>query len=161
MGKLKWFIALVLVPISMYPCFADDNTKLVGTWKVVSFETEYQSGQREAVLGKNPVGYAIYTPEGRIMSLVTAEGRKGASTDQGRAELWRSMVASTGIYRVEGDTLVTKFDVASIPQWVGSERVTSFRIDGDRLVITTPWMDAPLYPERGKIRTTVTSVRAK
>jgi len=88
---------------------------------------------REAILGKNPTGYAIYTPEGRVMSLIKAEGRKPATTDQDRANLWRSMVAYAGTYRIAGDKLILRADVSSVPTFVGPERVTLFRIDGDRL----------------------------
>ena len=96
-----------------------------------------------------------------MMVLITGEGRKTATTDQGRAGLWRSMLAWSGVCRVEGDKLITKIDACSIPEWVGTERVSLFRIDGDRLQTTTPWVDAPLNPERGKMRTTVTVERVK
>jgi hypothetical protein len=134
MAQLKWLAALVLLLIVVHPGFADDSAKLVGTWKAVSFVTEYQStGAREDILGKSPTGYTIYTAEGRVLSLITAAGRKAATTDQERAGLWRSMAGYSGTYRVEGDTLIAKLDVSSMPTWVGTERVWLFRIDGDRL----------------------------
>jgi hypothetical protein len=162
MVTFRCFIALILIIVAVCPCLADDQAKLVGTWKVVSFETEYQgTGEREAIMGKNPTGCTIYTPEGRIMTLIAGEGRKAATTDQGRADLWRSMIAYTGMYRLEGDKHIIKVDAASIPQWVGAERISTFRIDGNRLITTTLWVDAPLNPERGKMRTTVTLERVK
>lgn len=163
MVMFKWSAVLFLFLIAVHPSFADDNAKLVGTWKVISFETEYQAtGAREAILGKNPTGYTIYTPEGRTMSLITAAGLKPATTDQERANLWKSMVAWGGTYRVEGDKLILRADVSSMPTWVGTERVTFFRIDGDRLqTMPTEWVDAPLHPERGKMRTVVTAERVK
>ena len=160
--KARCLFVLVLVLIAAYPSFADDAAKFVGTWKVISLETEYQSGQRDAVLGKNPTGYNIYTPDGRTLSLITAVGLKPATTDQERANLWRSMVAYAGTYRVEGDKLILRADVSSMPTWVGTERVSVFRIDGDRLqTMTAEWVDAPLHPERGKMRTVVTLERVK
>ena len=162
MLKFKCLIVSVLVLISAHPCFADDITKLVGTWRVISFETEYQTtGERVPVLGQNPKGYVIYTSEGRVTSLITAQGLKAATTDKERADLWRSMVAYTGVYHVEGDKCIAKVDVSSMPTWVGTERVFFLHIDGDRLQATGPWGDAPLYPERGKMRVTVTSERVK
>jgi hypothetical protein len=162
MGTFKSLAVLILFLSAMQPCLADDRGKLVGTWKMVSFETEYRgTGQRETIMGKNPGGYTVYTPEGRVIVLITGEGRKTATTDQGRAGLWRSMLAYSGMVRVEGDRLMTKVDAASIPEWVGDERVSTFRIDGDRLQTTTLWVDAPLYPERGKMRTTVTLERVE
>ena len=164
MFKFKWLItALLFFVIAVHPCFSQDSAKIVGTWKVVSFETEYQAtGAREAIMGKNPTGYNIYTPEGRMMTLITAAGRKAATTDQERANLWRSMVAWSGTYRVEGDKLITRIEVSSMPTWVGAERVLLLRFDGDRLqTVPAEWMDAPLNPERGKMRTVITLERVK
>jgi hypothetical protein len=162
MGKFKWLVVFVLFLIAVTPCFADDRAKVVGCWKLVSFETEYQAtGQRVPIMGKNPVGYQIYTAEGRSISVITGEGRRTPTTDQDRSELWKSMLGGSGTYRVEGDNIVLKTDVSSVPAFVGTERVSSFRIDGDRLQITTPWMDAPFNPERGKQRTIITWERAK
>jgi hypothetical protein len=113
-------------------------------------------------MGKNPMGYNIYTPEGRMMTLITAAGLKAATTDQERANLWRSMVAWSGTYRVEGDKLITRIEVSSMPTWVGAERVLLLRFDGDRLqTVPAEWMDAPLNPERGKMRTVITLERVK
>ena len=36
----------------------------------------------------NPTGYIIFTPEGRMLVMVTDEGRKAATTDQDRADLF-------------------------------------------------------------------------
>ena len=62
---------------------------------------------------KNPIGYAIFTPEGRMMAVLEGEGRrKNPKTDEDRLALFRSMVAYTGMYYVDGDKWTTKVDVA-------------------------------------------------
>ena len=161
MVTFKWLAVAVLLLIAV-ASFANEGEKLVGTWRLISFETEYQAtGAREAIMGKNPTGYVIYAPEGRMIMLVTGEGRKMPATDQDRAQLWKSTLATSGMYRVEGDKLIIKVDASSTPALVGNDHVDFFRIDGDRLQIITPWMDAPLNPERGKMRTTFTWERVK
>ena len=162
MLKLTGLAVLVWVFIAVHPCFADDHAKVVGTWRPVSWVAEFQAtGEREYPMGKNPTGNMIFTPEGRIMMVVTGEGRKTAATDQGRADLWRSMVAYTGMYRLEGDKYITKIDASWNHVWVGTEQVRFFRLDGDRLEVITAWMDAPLRPERGKVRVFVTWEKVK
>jgi hypothetical protein len=95
---------LVLFLIAVQPSFADDRSKVLGIWRLVSFEQEAQAtGERIPLLGKNPTGYAIFTPEGRFMSILTGEGRKAPTTDQDRADLLQTMFAYTGMYRLEGD----------------------------------------------------------
>jgi hypothetical protein len=159
MAKSKWLVALVLFLIAVQPSFADDRAKIVGIWRLLSYEVESQStGGREPVLGKNPTGNIIFTPEGRMMVVITGEGRQAAKTDQDRADLFKSLVAYTGMYRVEGDKWITKVEVAANPAWVGTEQTRFFRVDGDRLQEMTEWS---VRPEKGMGRTVITYERAK
>jgi Lipocalin-like domain len=49
------------------PGFAADNDKIVGTWKLVSYEVEVQaSGRTAPVMGVHPSGYVTFTPDGRV-----------------------------------------------------------------------------------------------
>lgn len=141
---------------------ATDREKILGIWKLVSYEAEYQStGEREPVLGKNWTGYIIFTPEGRMMVAITTEGRQAPKIDQDRAELFKSLLSYTGMYRLEGDKWITKVDVSGNPAWVGTEQVRFFRFEGDRLQVTTAWMQSLVRPERGMARGFLTWERAK
>ncbi len=63
------------------PSFADDRSKVVGLWKLVSYEVEIQAtGQKAPVMGQNPTGYASFLPEGRVFFILTGEARKPAKT---------------------------------------------------------------------------------
>ena len=162
MFKFKWLAVLALSLIIVQPSFADDSAKIVGIWKLVSYEVESQAtGQREPVLGKAPTGILIFTPERRMIVVNTGEGRKAPNTDQDRADLFKSMVAYTGIYRVEGDKWITKVDVAANPGWIGTEQTRFFRVDGDRLQESTPEMKWAARPEKGTVRFILMYERAK
>jgi hypothetical protein len=77
--------------------FAADGDKVVGTWKLVSYEVEAQAtGQKGPVMGDKPAGYATFLPEGRVFFVLTGEGRKAAKTDAERAELLSTLVAYSG-----------------------------------------------------------------
>lgn len=135
------------------------NVPILGIWRLVSFQTEYQAtGERENPRGKNPTGYIIFTPEGRMMVVITNEGRKTPKTDQDRADLFKAMVAYTGIYRIEGDKWITKVDVSWNPAQVGTEQPRFFRVDGDRLQEMTNWS---ARPGKGMGRAVITYERAK
>ena len=55
MLKLKWLAVLVLVFSMAQPGIADDLSPVVGIWKLVSFEREYQAGgEREYPMGHGP-----------------------------------------------------------------------------------------------------------
>ena len=148
MSRIKLFVVLFLFLVAAQPSFADDCAKLVGNWRLVSYEVEFQStGEHEPVFGKNPTGYIIFTPEGRFMTVLTGDGRKSPATDQDRAELLKSMFAYTGMYRVEDDKFIVKVDVSWYPDWVGTDQIRFFRFDGNRLHVIAAWMQ---YPRLGR-----------
>ena len=127
----------------------DDRAKLVGSWRIVSFHTEIQdSGERGAPLGDAPKGYIVFMPEGRTMSYLEAGSRKPIKTDEDRAEAFRTLLAYTGKYRIEGDRFITSIDGAWNVVWVGTDQTRTFRIEGDRLHIATNWAKAPIYKNR-------------
>jgi hypothetical protein len=162
MVKFKCLAALFVFLIAVEPSFADDSAKIIGIWKLVAYEIEIQAtGQKEPVMGQNPTGYVIFTPEGRMMGILTGEGRKAAKTIQDRAGLLNSLVSYTGMYRIEEDKWITKIDVAWNPEWVGTEQTRFFKADGEHLQVLTPWKVMPNWAEKGMTRTILTFERAK
>ena len=93
--------------------------------------------------------------------MLTADGRKPAKGVQDRADLLSSLVAYTGLYRLEGDKWITRVDVAWNPEWVGTEQARSFTVDVNRLQVLTPWRVMPNWAEKGMTRSIVTFERAK
>lgn len=144
------------------PSFGDDRDKVLGIWKLISYEVEVQAtGQKAPVMGQNPTGYTAFMPEGRIFFVLTGEARKAAKTDQERAGLLSTLVAYTGTYRVEGDKWITKVEVAWNPEWVGTEQIRSFKLDGERLQVLTPWRLMPNWADKGMTRSIVTFERSR
>jgi hypothetical protein len=162
MLKLKWLAVLVLVFSLAQPSIAGDLSPVVGTWRLVSFEREYQAGgEREYPMGKAPTGYILFLPEGRMAVIITGEGRTAPTTDQDRAVLYNSLVAYTGRYRVDGDKWITTLDVSANPAWVGTEQTRSFKIDGNRLQESTALMQFAAQPEKGMVRYVITYEKTK
>ncbi len=92
-------------------------SELVGVWMLNSFVVEsMQSKERRNVFGEKPAGYLVITSE-RVITVVTAEGRKPPQTDEDRASGFRTLLAYTGLYRIEGNRLITKVDVAWNESW--------------------------------------------
>ena len=153
------FVACVIAPQTSY---AGDGDKLVGTWKLVSYEVQVQAtGEKGPVMGQKPTGYATFTPEARVFFVLTGEARKAAKTDQERAELLNTLVAYSGTYTVEGDKWTTNVDVAWNPEWVGTKQVRDFKLDGERLLVLTPWRVMPNWADKGLTRSIVTFERSK
>jgi hypothetical protein len=141
---------------------ADERVKLVGTWKLTSFVTEFQaSGERRPVYGSNPRGYAIFTPEGRLMVVITGEGRKPAQTSDERAALLTTMFAYTGKYSVEADRLITNVDASWNEAWTGTSQVRFFKVDGDRLDAMSVWAPSVTVPDKPIVRGILSFEREK
>ncbi len=159
MTKFKWVALAPVLLVVMGASFAADRDVLVGNWRLVSFEREYQTtGEREYPMGKTPAGYIIFLTEGRMAVVITGEGRKAPTTDQDRAGLFNSLVAYTGSYRVDGDKWITTVDVSANPAWVGTDQTRTFRITGDRLQEMTVWATRP---DNRMARAVITYERAK
>ena len=58
-------------------------------------------------------------------------------TDQDRAELFRTMAAYAGTFKVEGTRVLHHVDISWNETWTGSVQVRSFRQEGRRLIITS------------------------
>jgi len=162
MFKLKWLVALLWLLLAARPGLADSGASVVGIWKLVSYDIEIQAtGQKQPAFGQKPTGYVTFTPEGRVFFVLTGDGRKPAKSVEERAELLSTVIAYTGLYRVEGEKWITKVDVAWNPEWVGTEQARSFKVDGKRLQVLTPWRIMPNWPDKGMTRSIVTFERAQ
>jgi hypothetical protein len=161
MSRFMLFVTFLACLVAQ-PSFGDEGNKVVGTWKLVSYEVEVQAtGQKGPVMGEKPTGYATFSPEGRVFFVLTGEARKPAKTDQERAELLSTLVAYSGTYTTEGDKWTTSVEVAWNPEWVGTKQMRTFKLDGERLVVLTPWRVMPNWADKGMTRSIVTFDRSK
>jgi len=120
-------------------------TELHGCWRLHSFTTELRdSNERTQPWGTNPNGHLIFSSDGRMMVLVTAKPREPGSTDDAVVELFRTMMAYTGRYRIDGDRFITRIDSSWNEAWNGSEQERFYRLDGETLEVSTAWMPNPL-----------------
>jgi hypothetical protein len=162
MTRIKWLAVLVsfVFSFAVNASFAADAKDIHGLWKLVSYEIEIQTtGEKIYEMGKNPPGYVLFMPEGRVFFMFTGEGRTPGKTAEESAKLFKTLVAYTGTYRVEGDKFITKVEVAWNPAWVGTEQTRYVKIIGNRIQITTPWRLMPNWADKGTTRSIVTVER--
>jgi hypothetical protein len=137
---IKQTFALLALVATGLPARAEDNP-LVGTWRLVSFDRE-NVATKEVVhaFGGHATGYSIYTPDGRYISLIVDSTRKSPAqpmaTDAEAIDLYRTMNAFAGSYRVEGDTIVLHYDI-TWNQTDLEDQKRPFKVEGDRLSFTT------------------------
>jgi len=137
----KWFAVLIACLFVASSVAADDRAKLLGVWRLAAYELEFQdTGERVPTFGKKPFGYLIITPEGRMMAYLEAENRTAPKTPEEQAAAFRTTLAYTGTYHVEGDRFVTKVDGSWNVAWVGTEQVRIFKFQGDdQIHVVSQW----------------------
>ncbi len=145
------------------PAIASDVEKqLLGVWRLESFYTEFKAtGERKNLYGERPNGYLVFTPEKRMIGIVTAEQRNKPNTDEDRIAAFQSMIAYSGIYRVEGDRWVTKVDVAWTEAWIGTEQMRFFKLESDKLTVTSMWQPSPNLPGKPEARGVLVFTRVR
>jgi hypothetical protein len=83
--------------------------------------------ERRFLYGEHPNGYLIITPE-RFAAIISGEGRKLPQSDEDRLISFRTMIAYTGLYRVDGDRLTIHVEVAWNEVYTGTDQTRNFRL---------------------------------
>ena len=131
----------------------ESEKQLLGWWKLESFYSEFRAtGEKKIAFGEKPNGYSIVTLDKRMTVIITAEQRKKPETDDECVASFRSMIAYSGVYRVEDDRFITSVDIAWNEAWTGTEQVRLFKVEGDKLTMTTVWMPDPNTPGNPEFR---------
>ena len=123
--------------------------RLHGTWKLVSAVREdIPSGATTDMFGAKPQGVLNYSPEGRMIALIAHGSRKAAASGRptpAEAEaLYRSMLSYAGDYTVAGDVVTHRVDISWNEAFTGGEQKRHFRLDGNRLTLSTPQSHDPI-----------------
>src|SRR5262249_14118150 len=93
------------------------ESDLYGTWKLVSLTRKViDTGATEQPRGKAPSGYVSFTPDGRVTGFIVSEKRPKPEsvakiTDQQRIELFNTMNAYAGTYKLDGSKLTYHYDL--------------------------------------------------
>ena len=120
---------------------------LVGVWRLKSsYFIAQETGDRLEIFDQESVGYAVFDPHGRMVVLMTSGGRTPASSSEDMAALYKSMVAYTGKWSIDGEKFSTHVDAAWDPAWVRTEQVRFYAFDGSTLTLRTAPLEHPAFP---------------
>jgi hypothetical protein len=74
---MKTLAAVCLLLLYSSSGVDDDREQLLGVWKLQTFDVEFQdTGESKAIFGAHPNGFILFTSEGPMMAVLTAEERK-------------------------------------------------------------------------------------
>lgn len=136
-----FFVFLLSVAMSTFA----SGQNLVGTYKLVSFTSNYSDGTTVDAFGKLPVGYTIITPK-LFMSVLVSDSRKAGTSTDDKLALYNSQVAYSGPYTIEGTKLITAVDVSWNQAWTGTKQGRTFTVEGNRLTLVTDMAPSVFVP---------------
>jgi hypothetical protein len=120
------------------------SNPLVGTWRLVSWENRSADGTISYPLGKDAVGFILYTDDGYMAVAVMRPGREpfaagdllgGSSEEKARAA--DTYVSYCGRYEYQGESVRHHVEVSLFPNWSGVEQERLVEVTGDRLTLST------------------------
>lgn len=131
------------------------SERFIGTWKLVSYEN--RSGDQVTYpVGKNPVGYIMYNAEGYMAVALMASNRKRFSSIDIMGGTTEEIVAAYGTYlsycgkyAVTEDRVIHHVEVSSYPNWIGQDQVRFYKFEGNKLILSTPFMILGGKQQRG------------
>ena len=112
------------------------DSPLLGTWRLLSYETWDAEGAVTQPCGMTPAGFAIFDTTGHAFIQLARSSAEGSTVD----EVAGSFTAYFGSLAINeaGTELVITVEASNAPSYVGSRQVRPFKIDGDRLVLGIP-----------------------
>ena len=129
-------VLLLSIPFAALAAESD----LYGTWKLVSLSRKViDTGGTEYPRGKAPNGYVSFGRDGRLVGFIVSEKRPKPEsaakvTDQQRIELFNTMNAYAGTYKLEGNKLTYFFD-ATHNEIPARAAVRQIKIEGRRITM--------------------------
>jgi hypothetical protein len=122
----------------------DPAAALVGLWRLEEAVVVDDSDHTIVpAFGENPAGYIAYMPDGMMITVIADTGQPRLSGDrlgapiEERAAAFSAASAYAGRWRFDGRTVVHTVEVATYPNWVGTEVVRLVEFAGDRVIYRT------------------------
>ena len=147
MNIKNWILAAAVVFLAHSSSLvAQSKDELVGTWKLVSAVDTTDKGEIVYRYGHKPVGFLTYTADGRMMAIISHEGRKPLSVPDyisapagERAEAFATFGAYAGRYTLQGNEVTHHVEVASLQNRVNTDLIrTIVSLTDNRLILRAP-----------------------
>jgi len=128
----------------------------LGSWRLLSFtDRDPETGEITAPYGLYPTGFLSYTSDCRVYAIIVREHRTApvttVTTAAEKIALFEGLVAYSGTYTIDGNTVSYHVDASWNEVWTGGAQVRQFRIDGNTLYTESP---PARNPRDGRITST-------
>ena len=123
---------------------------LIGAWKLEDWSLVYEDGRPDDFpLGRDAVGFILYTADGHMSATISRAGRKPLGTDgvAAKAEAYDGCFAYAGRFEVRKGVAFHSIEVATNPALAGITSTRHILLDSNRLTLSGPDFspDAPRF----------------
>lgn len=120
--------------------------KIAGTWKLISWTYNDGDGKTVDYFGDNPTGVLMYDMYGNMNAQLMKSNRANFASDSFNSgsgdetsEAFLSYLAYYGkYYETAPGEIVHQVEGSLYPNWVGMKQIRYARIEGNRLMVSTP-----------------------
>jgi hypothetical protein len=123
----------------------ENNSPLVGTWKLLSVELRLQDGTTKHPWGKDVTGQLIYGSDGFMAGSFMQKDRSlfgesdvMAGTPPEFEAAMKSYIGYAGPYSLQDNRVIHHAEVSFFPNWTGTDIDRFFEIQGHELTLSTP-----------------------
>jgi hypothetical protein len=152
---------LALISLTLV-VWAQSPPSIVGTWRLVTFETHNADGTVSYPFGKKPLGYFVYDSTGHLSVQIMRDPpmkdvpglRQGKAEPDQYKEAFLAYAAYFGTYTVDSakGTVTHHVEGANRPDYIGTDQPRPFRIEGDHLIIEITQGQTHLHRELVRVR---------
>ncbi|AFZ28182.1 hypothetical protein Cylst_6220 [Cylindrospermum stagnale PCC 7417] len=130
-------------PYKMSRSMTAEQKKVLGTWRLVSWENKDEQGNVTYPYGKDALGYLVYNADGYMCATLSKKNRPNfpggdilAGTLEEQAMAVQTYIAYCGKYKVEPGKVTHLVDVSLFPNYIGTKQERFFKFTNGKLVLT-------------------------
>ena len=121
--------------------------KLVGSYRLLSFEHFSDDGEVGRPFGEHPRGFIIYTAERYMSAILMRSDRAtfaagdilGGTTDE-KVEAFTSSSAYAGRWEIVNNQIIHHLEATTYPNWTGTDQVRDFELTDTHFTLFPPKM---------------------
>ena len=121
--------------------------RLVGTYRLLSFENYADDGEVQQPFGPDPKGFILYTAEGYMSAILMRADRPNfaagdilGGADEEKLEAFASSSAYAGRWEIVGDQIIHHLEVTTYPNWTGTDQLRHFELTDTHFTLFPPKM---------------------
>ena len=123
------------------------SNPLIGTWRLISYESRTENGKVSYPLGQDPSGFILYSEDGYMSVTMMGANRtnyasgdlRGGTPEEKRSAA-ETYLSYSGKYTFEGNRVLHHVEVSFFPNRVGTTQVRNLTLSGDTVTLRTPAM---------------------